>query len=69
MDPDVCWGLLLSAVRDGDGEGVSECAELLITWILKGGFVPRALKEEGYDRNATLHTLRLVRRVAQCYTA
>ncbi len=42
MDPQATWDDLLAAYSDGEWERVDELAIVLIAWLDRGGFPPRA---------------------------
>lgn len=43
MDPDVALLRLMSAAHDSDEESYKEYWEVIIVWLLKGGFAPTVL--------------------------
>ena len=42
MDPQATWEDLLAAYAESDWERVEELAEVLLQWLARGGFPPRA---------------------------
>lgn len=65
MDPQVCWAELERAESDRDRARIAECADALIGWLEKDGFVPPVFINRGIDRKNALWMLRTIRHVAE----
>ena len=44
MDPEVGWNEMLDAIAEDNLSDAEACADSLLGWIERGGFVPQALK-------------------------
>jgi hypothetical protein len=44
MDPEVAWNEMLDAIAEDNLSDAEACADSLLGWIERGGFVPQTLK-------------------------
>ena len=50
MDPQVAWNEMLDAIAADNLSDAEACADSLLGWIERGGFVPQALKRPIPDK-------------------
>ena len=49
MDPEVAWNEMLDAIAEDKLSDAEVCADSLLGWIERGGFVPQTLKRSVPD--------------------
>ena len=50
MDPEAAWNEMLDAIAEDNLSDAEACADSLLGWIERGGFVPQALKRPIPDK-------------------
>jgi hypothetical protein len=45
MDPEAAWNEMLDAIAETNLADAKLCAESLLNWIERGGFVPQTVKQ------------------------
>ena len=50
MDPEAAWNEMLDAIAEDNLSDAEVCADSLLGWIERGGFVPQALKRPIPDK-------------------
>jgi len=67
MDPDAAWNEMLEAIAEDNLADAKLCAESLLNWLERGGFVPQTVKRSissEWNRLICDHVCREVQRAA-----